>query len=246
MKKMLLIAFLIAALYSCKTSTPPTAVAKQFIEAVYAGDATTALNLVTENTKASVSNLKPGTTTTGAEESFSLTTLSESINGNTAEVKNESIKISLRKEEDGWMVDSSPDLVASISNRQADLATLKTKWENLLKEYEARLELAKEYVQYKKGQAALSPQTQSLNEMINTLSAKTAWDKEKILLYVQRQKKLAEMIDKSIEPSYTAGADMGMNYILQLSNANDRIKTAQAAYNQWAQKTRSTSFPALP
>lgn len=245
MKKLLLIAFLSAAVYSCKTSSSPKEVAKQFIEAVYAGDATTASGLATENTKASVSNLKAGEATS-SEESFSLTTLSETVNGNTAEVKNDLVKLSLQKEEDGWKVQASPDLVASINNRQADLAMLKTKWEALLKEYEARLEIAKEYVQYKKGQGNLSPQMQSLNEMINTLSAKTTWDREKISLYAQRQKSLADLIDKSIEPSYTAGTDLGMNYILQLSNANDRIKAAQADYTSMAQKTPSNTYPALP
>ncbi|RYZ28062.1 MAG: DUF4878 domain-containing protein [Chitinophagaceae bacterium] len=245
MKKMLLIAFLIAALYSCKTSSSPKEVAKQFIEAVYAGDAPTASGLVTENTKASVSNLKAGETT-GSEEQFSLTTLSETVNGNTAEVKNDLIKLSLQKEQEGWKVEASPELVASISNRRADLAVLKSNWEALLKEYEGRVEIAKEYVQYKNGQGTLSPQMQSLNDMINTLNAKTTWDKEKISIYVQGQKQLADMIDKSIEPSFTAGTDMGMNYILQLSNANDRIKAAQAAYNQSAKKTPSGNFPILP
>jgi len=245
MKKLLLIAFLFAAVYSCKTSSSPKEVAKQFIEAVYAGDAATASGLATENTKASVSNLKAGETTL-SEESFSLTTLSETVEGNMAEVKNDLVKLSLQKEDEGWKVQASPDLIASINNRQADLAMLKTKWEALLKEYEARLEIAKEYVQYKKGQGNLSPQMQSLNEMINALSAKTTWDKEKISLYVQRQKSLADLIDKSIEPSYTAGTDLGMNYILQLSNANDRIKAAQAEYTSMAQKTPSNTYPVLP
>ena len=246
MKKTLLLAFLFSAIYSCKTSTAPKEVATQFIQAVYSGDAATASSLATEKSKANVGLAKdkaPGAT---AEESFSMATLTESINGNTAEVKNDVIKISLLKEDAGWLVDASPYVVESINNRQMDLAALKTKWETLLKEYEARLEVAKEYVQYKKGQGALSPQVQSLNEMINTLSEKTTWDKEKISQYTQRQKQLADMIDKSIEPSYTAGSDMGMNYILQLSNANDRIKSAQAEYNTLAQKTPSATYPALP
>jgi chromosome segregation ATPase len=246
MKKTLLLAFLFSAIYSCKTSTAPKEVATQFIQAVYSGDAATASSLATEKTKTNIGLAKheaPGGT---AEETFSFATLTESVNGNTAEVKNELVKISLLKEDAGWLVDATPYVVASISNRQMDLAALKTKWETLLKEYEARLKIANEYVQYKKGQGTLSPQLQSLNEMINTLSAKTTWDKEKILQYTQRQKQLAAMIDKSIEPSYTAGSDMGMNYILQLSNANDRIKTAQAEYNSLAQTTPSATYPALP
>ena len=53
--------------------------------------------------------------------------------------------------------------------------------------------LFREYVQYKKGQGASSPQIKTLEEMINTLSAKTVWDKEKILLYVQKQKQFQDI-----------------------------------------------------
>ena len=246
MKKTLLLAFLFSAIYSCKTSTAPKEVATQFIQAVYSGDVATASGLATEKTKAAINFPKQEAPVGTAEETFSFATLTESVNGNSAEVKNDLVKISLLKEDAGWLVDATPDLVASISNRQTDLAALKTKWETLLKEYEARLKIAKEYVQYKKGQGTLSPQLQSLNEMINTLSAKPTWDKEKISQYTQRQKQLADMIDKSVEPSYTAGSDMGMNYILQLSNANDRIKTAQSEYNSLAQKTPSATYPVVP
>ena len=246
MKKALLSAFLFLALLSCKNSTPPKEVAKEFIQAVYTGDAAKASSLCTENTKSAVANTKQQTPGLSAEESFSLATLTETVNGNTAEVKNELVKLSLRKEGEGWMVNATPDLVASINNRQANLADLKTKWEALLKEYEGRLQLAKEYLQYKKGQGALSPQLQKLEEMINTLSAKTTWDKEKSQLYAQRQNQLADMIDKCIEPSYTANADISMNYILQISNANDRIKAAQREYNQATEKTPSNSYQAIP
>jgi hypothetical protein len=245
MKKLLLLSFLIAALFSCKNSVPPKDVAKEFIEAAYAGDAAKASSLATEKTKASITSLAPKTPGMSADESFSLTTLTEAINGNTAEVKNDLIRVSLEKEGEGWLVAATPDLVTSISNRQADLLALKSGWEGLHKEYESRLELAKNYVTYKKGQGALSPQMEALEEMTNTLSVKTVWDKEKILLYVQRQNQLADMIDKALEPSYTAGSDMSMNYILQLSQANDRIKTAQAEYQALAEKTPSAAYPAL-
>jgi hypothetical protein len=245
MKKVLLLTFIISALCSCKNSSSPKDVAKEFIQAVYSGDAATASGLATEKTKATVSDTKPVTPSISAEESFSLATLTEAINGNTAEVKNELINLSLQKEGNGWMVNATTDLVANINNRQMNLMALKTKWETLLKEYDARLQLAKDYIAYKKGQGVLSPQMQTLEEITHTLSVKTTWDKEKILLYVQRQKQLAEMIDKSLEPSYTASADISMNYILQLSNANDRIKTAQGEYQTLAEKTPSTIYPTL-
>ena len=245
MKKVLSYLTIIAILSSCNNSAPPKAVAKEFIEAVYAGDASKATELATEKTKPAISNLPAQTTNLSAEESFSLNSLNETETGNAATVKNDFIDISLEKEGDGWKVAATPKLVAAISNRQADLTALKNKWEALLKEYEGRLQIAKEYVQYKKGQGALSTQMQTLEQMVNTLSAKTAWDKEKISLYVQRQGQLANMIDKSVEPSYTASADISMNYILQLHNADGRIETATKEYQAQAQKTPSATFPAL-
>lgn len=245
MKKNLLIVSAIVFLFSCKNTVPPKDVAKEFIEAVYTGNAAKASVLVTEKTKTSVTALTVQTPGMSAEESFSLNMLNESENGNTAEVKNDLIKVSLEKEGDGWKVAAAPDLVASISNRDEDLMALKTRWEALLKEYESRLQIAKEYVQYKKGQGALSPQMHSLEQMVTTLSAKTTWDKEKIQLYVQRQQQLLDMIDKALEPSFAANTDMTMNYILQLSGAADRIKLAKQEYQALAEKTPSATYPSL-
>lgn len=245
MKKVLLFAFAIVVLVACKNTRPPKDVAKEFIQAVYSGSATNAAALATEKTKTSVTSLSTQTPGVPADEIFSLATLTESESGNMAEVKNDLIKVSLEKQGDGWMVVASPELVASISNRQTDLVALKNKWEALLKEYEGRLQIAKEYVQYKKGQGALSQQMQSLEQMINTLSTKTAWDKEKVQLYVQRQGQLADMLDKYIEPSYAANADILMNYILQLSHAKDRIKAATDNYQAQVEKTPSSTYPSL-
>jgi hypothetical protein len=245
MKKVLSSLTIIAILSSCNNSAPPKEVAAEFIEAVYAGDASKASELTTEKTKPVIANLPAQAANLPAEESFSLTTLKETENGNGATVKNDLVSIPLEKEGDGWKVAATPELVAGISNRQADLTALKNKWEALLKEYEGRLQIAKEYVQYKKGQGALSTQMQSLEQMVNTLSTKTTWDKEKIGLYVQRQGQLADMIDKSVEPSYTASADISMNYILQLHNADSRIEAATKEYQAQAQKTPSATYPAL-
>jgi len=245
MKKLLLFSFSIAFLFSCKNEVPPKDVARQFIEAVYVGDAAKASGLSTGKTKSAVANLQSQSPNISVEESFSLTTLAETQSGNTAEAKNDLIKIALEKEGETWMVVATPELVNNITNRQADLTALQNKWEALFKEYEGRLRIAKEYVQYKKGQGALSPQMQSLEQMVNTLSTKTIWDKEKIQLYVQRQSQLADMIDKSVEPSYTANADISMNYILQLHNADSRIEAALKDYETQVEKTPSATYPAL-
>jgi hypothetical protein len=245
MKKPLLFALLAAAFISCNETKPPKEVAKEFITALYAGDGTAAAALATEKTKMNVAVSKTDVAGVSADESFSLSSLSETISGNTAEVKNELVKITLEKEGNDWKAVASPELVSGVADRQKNLAELKSRWDALQKEYEARLQLAKDYISYKKS-LGLSPQMKTLEEMVNTLSVKTVWDKEKILLYVQKQKQLDDLIDKALEPSYSANSDLSMNYFLQLNNASDRIKYAEGSYQELAEKTSSPVYPPLP
>ena len=245
MKQTLLFSFILLALFACESSKPPKEVAQEFIKATYSGDNATASSLATEKTKTNISQTKAEAPGMSAEESFSMATLQETVTGSTAEVKNDMVKLSLEKESEGWKVNATPELMASIGNRQNDLMGLKQKWETLLKEYDGRLNVAKDYVQYKKGQGAVSQQIKTLDEMINTLSVKTTWDKEKILLYVQKQKQFQELIDKALEPSQNANSDMSMNYFIQVSQADSRIKTAMGEYQALAEKTPSATYPTL-
>jgi hypothetical protein len=245
MKKVLLFSFILSFLFACESSKPPKEVAQEFIKAAYSGDNATASSLATEKTKANISQTKAEATGMTAEESFSLATLRETVTGSTAEVKNDLIKLSLEKESEGWKVAATPEVVTAISNRQSSLTTLKQKWETLLNEYEGRLNVAKEYVSYKKNQGSTSQQIKTLNEMISTLSVKTTWDKNKILLYVQKQKQFQNLIVKALEPSQNANSDMSMNYFIQVSNADSRIKTAMTEYQALAEKTPSATYPTL-
>jgi hypothetical protein len=247
MKKILFLSIVTSFLFSCNNSSAPKEVAKNFIEAVYAADYATASSMASAETKDFVTkqktDAKPSLT---AEESFTLSNLTETVMGNSAIVKNENISISLKKEKEGWRVVSDENTITAIKNRETNLTALKTAWEKLLKEYEGRLQAAKEYVGYKKSNGALSDNVKKLEDVVNSLSVKTTWDKEKILLYVQKQKQVHDLIDKALEPSYTANADMSMNYFLQLSNASDRIETAQGVYHDLVQKTPSAIYPMLP
>lgn len=245
MKKPLLLLLAVAVMFSCKNDVPPKDIAKQFLEAAHSSDATTASSLATNKTKDAVSQLQLQTPGVSAEETYALAGLTETQNGNVAEVKNEVIRLSLEKEADGWKVAATPELVTAIKERPTSLQALKENWEALVKEYDARLRLAKEYVAYKKVQGALSAQMQTLEQMVATLSTKTTWNRENIQLYVQRQGQLTDLIDKSIEPSYTANADISMNYILQLHNADERVAAAVKLYQAAAQKTASITYPAL-
>ena len=245
MNRLLPLTILISILASCNSSKPPREVAQEFIQAVYSSDEAAATNLATEKTRIYINEKNDLPASTPAAASFSFATLTENVSGNTAEVKNDLVKLALEKGEDGWKVAASPDLVTTIRNREADLAALKGKWDALLKEYDGRLQVAKDYLAYKKGQGALSPPLQTLEDMVNGLNGNTAWNKDNIQQYVQKQEQLEQQLDKALEPSFTAGSDLSMNYILQASNATDRIKYAREEYSILAARTPSSTYPAI-
>jgi hypothetical protein len=236
MKKILLLVGIVIAISSCNSSTPPKQVTQEFIKALTSNDNTTAASLATEGTKTTVSNNQNQQAATLAEDQFDMGTLAETINGNEAEVKNSIVSVSLKKEGEGWKVVATPELLSSLNKRQANLTAHKLKWEALLKEYESRLQVAKSYVQHKRNAGTLSPQLQKLDEVINSFTIKTEWNKETMALYVLKQKQLADLIDKALEPSHTANSDLSMNYIIQLSNVNDRIKAAEGEYEMMVKK----------
>lgn len=246
MKRMLPFVFCLLLMASCKNSTPPKEVAQQFIQAVHKADAATASALATATTKASVSALKAGVPSAStADALFSFSTLSETTSGNTAEVKNDAVKLVLEKESDGWKVAASPETVASIANRESNLAALKIRWEELLREYDSRQQVAQNYVQYKKSQGALSLPIQNMDAVLKTLTAQPANTKEAILEYVRKQHILDDLVDKALEPSFAANVDLSMTYFLQLSNARDRIKKAVDSYRETVAKTPSPVYPQL-
>jgi hypothetical protein len=245
MKRSLLFYSLIFLLASCSSPKAPKEVAQDFIQAVYTSDEATASGLATEKTKSLINESNNQAPATPAAESFSFATLNETVSGNSAEVKNDRVKLQLEKGDDGWKVAANPELVAAIRNREADLSAVKGKWDALVNEYNGRLQVAKDYLAYKKGQGALSPPLQTLEETVNGLSVKTSWDKEKIRSYLQKQELLEQQLDKALEPSFTAGADMSMNYILQVSNASDRIKKAGEEYSALAARTPSSTYPTI-
>ena len=230
MKQLLILACLGLTICSCNESIPPKQIAKDFIKAVATNDNSTAAELATDDTKNNILASKNSNAPSFSENQFSFATLNESVNGESAEVKNDIISLSLKKGDDGWKVSASPEVINSITNRQNALAQQGQKWNALLKEYESRLQLAKEYVQYKKGQGNLSPQMQKLSDVVNSLNIKTAWNQETISLYRQKQNQLADLIDKALEPSSSANSDLSMNYIIQFSDIKDRINKAEQAY----------------
>lgn len=246
MKKSLHYCLLAVLFFSCSSSTPEET-AQQFIKALYRSDLTTAATLTTADSKSLLDKARKDVKTTlPPEEAFQLTTLSAAVSNEKAEVKNEIIVLPLVKEEGNWKVKLTPDLLDGIQRREEVLAGVKTAWETLLKEYEARNTIAREYINYKKGLGPLSPQAKALNGMLAGISPANTWTKETLQAYAQKQQSLMKAIDNALEPSLAANTDLTMNYFLQLSRAGDRIKAAEAAYQPLAETAHSPVYVSLP
>lgn len=246
MKKFLLFAAISVVFISCQSSSPKET-AQKFIKAIYTADFTTASTLTSTDTKTVMDKAKqPTTPVQTPDEIFQLAALTETVNGERAEVKNEFVQLSLLKEKEGWKVVLNEKLLNDIQGREEQLSQVKAKWEALLKEYEARVKLAKEYINYKKSIASLSPQARALESELAGFTPQKEWTKETLLAYVQKQQQLSKAIDEALEPSMAANTDLTMNYFLQISNAGDRVEYAEGDYQTIAEKALSPVYVALP
>lgn len=219
--------------------------AKQFLQAVYSAEPGSATGFVTANTQ-NLLPTKPQTASpTPAEESFSFATLSETVNGDAAEVKNEAISLALAKENGEWRVALTPQTASAIATRQEQLYQVQQQWQALFKEYKSRVLVAKDFVHYKKGRGALSPALQNLDAAVSQLLAQTDAPSLDVPRYISGQRNLDALIEKAYEPTQTASADISLNYFLQLNQAADRIKTAVAAYNEVARKVPASGYAVI-
>jgi hypothetical protein len=247
MKRLLLLVFLIPVFFACNKASSPKETAEQYLKALSAADLSTAASLTSTDTKAVLEKAKKETTSTASpEESFRFSTLTESITNNQAEVKNDVIAIPLVKEDGAWKVVLSEPLLNGIQNRDEMLASAKTKWTALQKEYEARLQVLQQYVDYKKSMGPLSPKVSLLNQAMNKFPDQKEWTKEAVLAYTEKQRQLNNLIDAAFEPALNANTDLSLSYILQVSTANDRIKAAESDYQSAAELAHSTVFVPLP
>lgn len=246
MKKQLLLFFLAAFFFSCNKNSSPKETARQFITALASADLTTAATLASSDTKAvlekaqrdSKSQQKP-------EDSFQFASLTETVSDNRADVHNDIISLPLVKESDGWKVVLTEMLLNEIQRRDEMQTGVKAKWDALLKEYEARLQVGKDYINYRKSMGTLSPKASLLSEALNSISAPGEWTRETTANYVQKQQALSKVIDQALEPSKAANADLSLSYFLRISNAGDRIKAAETAYQATAENAHSPVYVPL-
>lgn len=247
MKKFLLLFVIATTFFACKEAASPKETAQSFIKALYSADRTTASGYVSSESKAVWDKTETlEQRSQSPEESFQFATLTETVDGKTATVKNEAIAIPLVKEEDGWKIVLTEDLLNDIRTREETLASLQKGWDALLKEYEARTTVAKDYIKYRKSLGTLSPKAAMLSALLDSSTAPKEWNRETLLSYLQQQERLSAAIDGALEPSQAANTDLTMNYFLQFSNVGDRIKAAEAGYQAVAEKAHSPLYVPLP
>ena len=247
MKKFLLCSFLLPLLFSCGKSSSPKETAQAFLSALSTSDLTTTANLVSTDTKGILEKAKKDSPqTVKPEESFQFASLTENISDDKAAVKNDVISIPLVKEKEGWKVALNETLLNEVQGREEMLALVKTKWETLQKEYEARLQVLREYVDHKKSRGALSQKVELLNQAVTNISSMKVDSKENRATYVQKQQQLNNIIDAALEPTFAANSDLSLTYFVQITGAGDRIKAAEAEYQAAAQQAHSPVYAPLP
>jgi hypothetical protein len=248
----LAIAFLTFSLAACNSAKGPKEVSAAFITSLYTLQFDEAAQLTTPATKALLEKGRQEATARGIEATddrseaavstlFTTDKLLLSETGNAATVQNDVLSIPLKKEGGEWKVAVSEELVQTILFRQLYLEEVKIAWKGLQDAYEKRTTLAQEYLASKNGDAT--------DEMKNlTLAVKEAAGKPDMTAvertsFVSRQAQLDELLEKGLQPSFTAGSDLSLNYIIQLGTAKEAIREATKTYNAAVLKAKLKDYP---
>jgi hypothetical protein len=240
---------------ACKKPSGPKAVAEEFVKDLYAMNFDEAAAASTASTRSIVlKNRKDlqdnGTldaerakrTEEAAETSFGTKTLTEKVSGNEADVTNDAVALHLKLEDGEWKVAADDATVEGILFRETYLANAKQAWEKLKSEYDKRSIIVKDYLSYKTNISGATKETQLLSEAFNSTTASSADN----VVYVSNQDRLTQLLEKNVLPTFTAGSDLTMNYIIQLSTARDNINAAKKTYNEAARRARNKNYMPVP
>jgi hypothetical protein len=251
------IAFALSAtvLFACNKPTDPKQVSIEFIEHLNARQFDQAASLATEGSRQAVVDLKnnPSAAAPAVEDKaavdtmFATESLQPYISGNKAIVKNSLLSLNLEKVDGDWQVVASKDLVDNIVHRTERIASVKTSWEALKKEYDNRTVLLREYISYVKNSGRDMPEVQALEDGLKAVPAVDAQPtREKILAYVKAQQAIDGLADKALQPTLTASSDLTMNYIISVQSQASKIGEAKAAYNKAAAEADSGVYTIVP
>jgi hypothetical protein len=240
---------------ACNKKTTPKDISASFVQNLYVMNFDDASDDGTDATKAIIKKNEKDLRDKGildeekakrnaaaAESAFSTKTLKTKISGNEADVSNDAVSIHLKLEDGKWKVAADDAVVESILYREAYLATVKAAWQQLQEAYEKRTAVVKDYLTYKNSSSAPTKETQTLTAAFNKLSASP----DDHLKYVMEQDHLTTLLDKNVLPTFTAGSDLTLNYIVQLSGARDQIIEAKKAYNEASAKARNKNYLPVP
>jgi hypothetical protein len=249
---LLLLSFIFSA---CSKKTTPKDISAAFIHDLYTMNFNDASASGTDATKAIIQKNEKDLKDKGmldeerskrsedaAEKAFSTKTLNTKISGNEADVSNDAISVHLKLEDGKWKVSADDALVEGILYRETYLAAAKTAWQQLQDAYEKRAAVVKDYLSYKNANSGVTRETKTVTDAFNNMKASPA----NRLAYVREQDNLTALLDKNILPTFTAGSDLTLNYIVQLSGARDQIIEAKKAYNEVAAKIRNKEYPPVP
>jgi hypothetical protein len=243
------------AFTACNKPSGPKRVGAEFIKNLYTMDFDEAAAAGTEATKAAIAKNKKdlqdkGTldaerakrTEEAAETAFNTKALKEKISGNEADVSNDHVSVHLKLEDGTWKVAADDAVVEGILYRETYLANAKQAWEVLKAAYEKRAGIVKDYLSYKTNATGPTKETQLISEAFNTTTAASPDN----VTYVRNQDRLTQLLDKNVLPTFTAGSDITLNYIVQLSTARDNITAAKKSYNEAAKRAMNKAYMPVP
>jgi hypothetical protein len=239
---------------ACNKPAGPKSVSAEFIKSLYVMDFDEASAAGTEATKAVLLKNKKelqdkGTldaergkrTEEAAENAFNTKSLTEKVSGNEADVSNDAVSVHLKLEDGKWKVAADDAVVQGILFRETYQADAKQAWEVLKSAFEKRAAIVKDYLSYKTNATGSTKETQLISEAFNTTT--TAADN---VTYVRNQDRLTQLLDKNVLPTFTAGSDITLNYIVQLSTARDNINAAKKTYNEAARRAMNKAYMPVP
>lgn len=250
---LLLLAFTL--LIACNKAKDPKQVSTTFVKDLYTLKFDEASSLATAATKPSLKKEQERMQQKGmADEEkqkriesvvdavFATNNLVVHTSGNEATVQNEILSIPLKKEEGEWKVAASEDLVQTVLYRQLYLENVKVAWQQLKEEYDKRTALVQDYINNRKGNGSATTELLQLEQSLKQLSLSPTQTAAQRASFVSKQSRFAQLLEKNIQPSFTASSDLSLNYIIQLGTIKDRIHEVLQAYNQAALKARSKEF----
>lgn len=254
MKRIVIFVVAVVALTSCENSEPPKEVSKQFVKSLYLLDYDKAASLTSSHSKYLVEGKKVKPMDASLERrnaslnevGFNLDSLEQTVMGTSASVENRVIHLNLVKENKQWKVIASEKVLDEIINRNDKLVALQSKWDLLKQAFDNRNIAVKDYIVYVTQNGNASNVAQEVLEKINNTALEKNFSKEQLLNYVKAQDEISAMAEQIMQPSFTANADLSINFIVRIGEAEKRIQEAKRIYNGFALAVKSSTFDLLP